>query len=490
MTAESTVASPAGPQVPGGAVSVLAPRGQDAGRRGGAGRGARRPRPAARSFRTTLWLVDGGAALLGALVLPAPHRYPLVVALLALGVLCLNRRASLYDTSAVTGVLDELPAVCARIAVGWAAVGALSPLRSVPLAVLAGAAAVHCAAAVAGRAAVHGLRRRALRQRPAPALVVGPLAATRRVSAALLRRPDCGVRPVGLVSDDPEVLGEADDELGLPVLTTALEARRALVRNGVRTVLVVGAATRVEKAAVLRALAAHGCALWELDADPPPYGVSGHRTGAGHLAGFSGRLLRPQGARRHGSVGKRALDVLLSGALLVLVAPVLLTCALVLRVLDGPGVVFRQERIGKDGRPFTMLKLRTHRPASAHEAATRWSVADEQDMSRFCHFLRRTSLDELLQLWNVFRGDMSLVGPRPERPFFVAEFSQAHPGYPARHRMRTGITGLAQVHGLRGDTSIEDRCRYDNAYIDNWSLWQDICILLRTAAQFVRPTGS
>ncbi|MFE4583083.1 transferase, partial [Streptomyces chartreusis] len=143
MTAESTVASPAGPQVPGGAVSVLAPRGQAAGRRGGAGRGTRRPRPAARSFRTTLWLVDGGAALLGALVLPAPHRYPLVVALLALGVLCLNRRASLYDTSAVTGVLDELPAVCARIAVGWAAVVALSPLRSVPLAVLAGAAAVH-----------------------------------------------------------------------------------------------------------------------------------------------------------------------------------------------------------------------------------------------------------------------------------------------------------------------------------------------------------
>jgi lipopolysaccharide/colanic/teichoic acid biosynthesis glycosyltransferase len=208
------------------------------------------------------------------------------------------------------------------------------------------------------------------------------------------------------------------------------------------------------------------------------------------LAGFSRRLLGPERGLRRGSVGKRVLDVVLSGALLVLAGPVLLVCAVVLRAMDGPGVVFRQERIGKDGRPFTMLKLRTHRPASDHEAATRWSVANEQDMSAFCHFLRRTSLDELLQLWNVFRGDMSLVGPRPERPFFVAKFSQAHPGYPARHRMRTGITGLAQIHGLRGDTSIEDRCRYDNAYIDNWSLWQDVCILLRTAAQFVRPTGS
>ncbi|NUQ97017.1 MAG: transferase, partial [Streptomyces sp.] len=137
-----------------------------------------------------------------------------------------------------------------------------------------------------------------------------------------------------------------------------------------------------------------------------------------------------------------------------------------------------------------LLKFRTHRPASAHEAATRWSVANEQEMSRFCQFLRRTSLDELPQLWNVCRGDMSLVGPRPERPYFVAKFSQTYPGYRERHRMPTGITGLAQIHGLRGDTSIEDRCRFDNAYIDNWSLWQDICILARTAALFVRPTGS
>ncbi|EGX54530.1 sugar transferase, partial [Streptomyces zinciresistens K42] len=258
---------------------------------------------------------------------------------------------------------------------------------------------------------------------------------------------------------------------------------------GVGTVLVVGAATRVEQAAVLGGLAAQGCVLWELDADPPPYGIGGPRRG-GQLAGFPRRLLGPAGGLRPGGAGKRALDLALSGGLLVLAGPVLLGCALVLRVTEGPGVVFRQERIGRDGRPFTMLKLRTHRPASEHEAATRWSVANDQDMSGFCHFLRRTSLDELLQLWNVFRGDMSLVGPRPERPYFVAKFGQAHPGYPARHRMRTGITGLAQIHGLRGDTSIEDRARYDNAYIDDWSLWQDICILLRTAAQFVRPTGS
>ncbi|MFI9757597.1 exopolysaccharide biosynthesis polyprenyl glycosylphosphotransferase [Streptomyces sp. NPDC051963] len=488
MTADSTVTPPAGRQrAAEGAVSVLSPRGFAAGRRSPAGQGPRRPR---RISPAPLWLVDGAAALLGALVVPAAHGYPLVIALLALGVIGLNRRASLYDTSVAPRVLDELPAVCARITVGWAAVAALSPLRSVELTVLVAAVAVHCVAACVGRAAVHGRRRRALRRRPSPALVVGPVAAARRVTAALLRQPGCGVRPVGLVADSLEVLGDADDESGLPVLTTGQDARRAIVQNGVETVLVVGAGTRVEKAAVLRGLAAYGCVLWELDADPPSYGPAGWHEGTEQLAGFSRRLLCPVGVRRPGSVGKRVLDVVLSGLLLVLAGPVLLICALVLRVMDGPGVVFRQERIGKDGRPFTMLKFRTHRPASAHESATRWSVADEQAMSRFCQFLRRTSLDELLQLWNVFRGDMSLVGPRPERPYFVAKFSQAHPGYPARHRMRTGITGLAQIHGLRGDTSIEDRCRYDNAYIDNWSLWQDVCILVRTAAQFVRPTGS
>ena len=131
-----------------------------------------------------------------------------------------------------------------------------------------------------------------------------------------------------------------------------------------------------EQAALLRALAASGCAVWELDADPPSYGSDGLREGPG-IAGFSCRRLRaPGGGRQRGSVGKRALDMACPGTLLLLVSPVLLVCAVVLRLTDGPGVVFRQERIGKDGRPFTLLKFRTHRPADAHEAATRWSVGE------------------------------------------------------------------------------------------------------------------
>jgi lipopolysaccharide/colanic/teichoic acid biosynthesis glycosyltransferase len=297
------------------------------------------------------------------------------------------------------------------------------------------------------------------------------------VAAAVLRHPRCGVRPVGVVAEQPE------GSEGIPVLRTGEEVERAVIQNGVRAVLTVHPSVRAEQAPLLRTLAESGCVIWELDADSPSY-TTGER-----LAGFACRRLDLSPARR-GGAGKRLLDILVSGTLLLLVSPLLLACATVLRLSDGPGVVFRQERIGRGGKPFTLLKFRTHRPVNEHESATRWSVANENEMSRFCRMLRRTSLDELLQLWNVLRGDMSLVGPRPERAYFVAQFSGAHPGYAARHRMRTGITGLAQIHGLRGDTSIEDRCRFDNAYIDDWSLWQDICILLRTAATLVRPTGS
>jgi exopolysaccharide biosynthesis polyprenyl glycosylphosphotransferase len=428
-----------------------------------------------------LLAVDSGAALLAALTVTGtrtPGR-PLLVAALLLGVVCLNTWARLYRPPAVPALLDELPAACARIAVGWcvlaAAVAAHSPGHALSLRALALGCALQAAVSCAGRGVLHWLWRRSLVRRPSTALVVGPAATAQRVAAAFLRHPGCGLRPVGVVSDRPSG-GE-----GLPVLTTGEEVRRAVVQNGVRAVLVVG--SRAEHGPLLRGLAQAGCALWHVDADAPAYDPSGER-----LAGFA--CHRIELTERQEGVGKRLLDIVVSGALLLLVSPLLLVTATVLRLTDGPGVVFRQERVGKGGRPFTLLKFRTHRPVDAHEAATRWSVANDREMNWFCRFLRRTSLDELLQLWNVLRGDMSLVGPRPERPYFVGKFSHTHPGYADRHRMRTGVTGLAQIHGLRGDTSIEDRARFDNAYIDDWSLWRDVCVLLRTAAALVRPTGS
>jgi exopolysaccharide biosynthesis polyprenyl glycosylphosphotransferase len=185
---------------------------------------------------------------------------------------------------------------------------------------------------------------------------------------------------------------------------------------------------------------------------------------------------------------KRLTDVLISSITLVVLLPLMVICGLLSRWETG-SVLFRQTRIGLDGEPFTLYKFCSMRPAAESEGSTLWNIAGDARLGRIGRLLRSTSLDELPQLFNVLRGDMSLVGPRPERPYFVDEFGRQYPWYTARHRVPVGLTGWAQVHGLRGDTSIADRARFDNFYIENWSLWGDIKILIRTAVQVLRAAG-
>jgi exopolysaccharide biosynthesis polyprenyl glycosylphosphotransferase len=186
---------------------------------------------------------------------------------------------------------------------------------------------------------------------------------------------------------------------------------------------------------------------------------------------------------------KRGFDIIAAGVLLVLTTPVIAFCALLLRIESGPRVIFRQARVGRDGVVFDCLKLRSMRPANDLESATNWSVAGDTRVGPIGRFVRRTSIDELPQLWNIVRGDMTLVGPRPERPHFVDKFSSEYDRYAHRHRVQAGLTGLAQVSGLRGDTSIADRARYDNYYIEHWSLWLDVKILIRTFAEVLFARG-
>jgi exopolysaccharide biosynthesis polyprenyl glycosylphosphotransferase len=186
---------------------------------------------------------------------------------------------------------------------------------------------------------------------------------------------------------------------------------------------------------------------------------------------------------------KRIFDILVSAIALVLLAPLLALCALLVRLDGGRGVFFRQIRVGRDARPFEIVKFRTLRPADDHESGTKWSIKDDDRVTRFGRFLRRTSLDELPQLWTILRGDMTIVGPRPERPHFVEQFSVEEPTYVYRHRVPAGLTGLAQVNGMRGDTSIQERSYFDNYYIENWSLWLDIKVILRTFSEVFLAHG-
>jgi exopolysaccharide biosynthesis polyprenyl glycosylphosphotransferase len=182
-----------------------------------------------------------------------------------------------------------------------------------------------------------------------------------------------------------------------------------------------------------------------------------------------------------GRIVKRLFDLLVSGVLLLIFSPLLLTIALMIKLGSKGPVLFRQARVGLNGERFEMLKFRSMIVgAEKHDEQAGLGIQDDPRQTGIGKFLRKTGLDEIPQLINVFQGSMSLVGPRPERPYFVEQFKSVIPKYLDRHRVKTGLTGWAQVSGLRGNTSLEERIKYDIYYIENWSLGFDIRILLKT----------
>lgn len=306
------------------------------------------------------------------------------------------------------------------------------------------------------------------------------------------RRRGCGRRTALVIADEPtaQALERAVDVVPEAGLTLGRRLGSGDQRGDVdlgRHDLVLadaGTVSRTEQPGLLQRCEAAGCELYILAP-----GLSGHqaRHRLDHVGWIPLLPVRPA-IRSTTWPLKRLLDIVLGGILLVGAAPVVAVCAAVLRAENGPGVLFRQERVGLNGRRFQLLKLRTIVPVSTAESESTWHPGTES-MTRFARFLRTSSLDELPQLWNVISGDMSLVGPRPERPHFAERFSASIPDYDDRHRVPAGLTGLAQIHGLRGDTSISERARLDNAYIDSWSLLQDVKILVRTLGAVASRRG-
>ncbi|WPX10169.1 undecaprenyl-phosphate glucose phosphotransferase [Anaerocellum danielii] len=177
---------------------------------------------------------------------------------------------------------------------------------------------------------------------------------------------------------------------------------------------------------------------------------------------------------------KRSFDIAVSLIGLILCFPLFIIIAILIKLTSEGPVLFTQERVGYNRRIFKMHKFRTMYVQDPNEEKVRWTTKDDPRRTPIGKILRRLSLDELPQLWDVLVGNMSLVGPRPERPYFVEKFKEEIPKYMIKHRVRPGITGWAQIHGLRGDTSIEERIKYDIWYIENWSFWLDIKIILAT----------
>jgi exopolysaccharide biosynthesis polyprenyl glycosylphosphotransferase len=185
------------------------------------------------------------------------------------------------------------------------------------------------------------------------------------------------------------------------------------------------------------------------------------------LAGWNGLL-------------KRTIDFSFALVGLIVFAPIFLLIALLIR-LDSKGKIFyKQKRVGLDGHEFDMIKFRSMREGAEKKSGPVWAQPQDDRVTRVGRFLRRFSIDELPQLWNVVKGEMSLIGPRPERPFFIEKFRGQIPRYLDRHRVKSGMTGWAQVNGLRGQAPIEERTEYDIYYIENWSLAFDVKIILKT----------
>jgi len=321
------------------------------------------------------------------------------------------------------------------------------------------------------REALRFARRRGYNQRFA--IVVGGGEPAAEVLRVLKRRPDIGIRVLGLLSDKADTPGSDAPRLG-----GLDELRSVLDRQPVDIVFIaLPHGDYGHLSAVLNDIGDDPVAIHFV---PDVFHLASLRGGVEEFETIPFIHLRESPLYGWNRVLKRALDLTLGAAALLVTAPVMLLVALALK-LTAPGpVLYRQERMGVDGRRFQMLKFRTMRLDAERATGPVWARPDDPRRTRLGAFLRRWSLDELPQLWNVLRGEMSLVGPRPERPSFVEEFRRRIPGYMLRHKVKAGITGWAQVNGWRGNTSIEKRIEYDLYYIERWSLGFDLKILLLT----------
>jgi exopolysaccharide biosynthesis polyprenyl glycosylphosphotransferase len=353
---------------------------------------------------------------------------------------------------------------------------------------------------VAGSRYVLGVTMRRARQErmvAQPTLIVGAGRIGAQVEHRLDEQPELGLEPIGYIDafppSDEHVPGRR-----APVLGSPDELESIVQRTGAEHVVLAFLSSRGSDAQLVPIVRRCDELGVEVSLVPRLFESINVRAEIEHIGGmplFRLRTVRPKGWQ---FAVKHALDRVVAAVLILLLAPLLLVSIAAIK-LSSPGpVFFRQRRVGRDGRPFDLLKFRSMRPAGDTRAEQKVAVLLPEDTApggvegadrrtAVGRVMRRLSIDELPQLLNVLRGDMSIVGPRPERPEFVELFERRVQRYEDRHRVKSGITGWAQVHGLRGNTSLSDRIEWDNYYIENWSLKLDLKILLMTITAIFKP---
>lgn len=304
------------------------------------------------------------------------------------------------------------------------------------------------------------------------AVIVGDGEPVAAVLQRIQSRPDVGIQVLGLVGDDK------DGARGARWLGGYADLRAVLDDHQVDHVIL--ALAHEDYARLPGLLDAIGDEPVTIHVVPDLFRFTSLRGGIEDFEGIPFIHLRDSPLHGWNRIAKRTFDVVFSLGVMILLLPVMFAITLAIQ-LTSPGPVFyRQDRMGLDGQRFRMLKFRTMRVNAEASTGPIWASEGDTRRTSIGAFLRRFSLDELPQFVNVLRGEMSVIGPRPERPVFVERFRQSVPGYMLRHKVKSGITGWAQVHGLRGNTSLEKRIQYDLEYIERWSLWLDLKIIVLT----------
>lgn len=437
------------------------------------------PRAAAGVRRTALPAADvagltAAVAVSGAGRAPLPAAVYVALVLAVLGAGRMHRLRVCLRASDQAGRLLAAAAVPLPVLVAWQ-----SDAPAVLARLVLGTAVCVLSARLAVCAALRAAHRRGwLTER---AVVVGAGTFGAYIAELMREHPEFGLSPAGFVDDGPP-----RRDLPVPTLGTMRELADVITRFGIgRVVVCFSSDCRDED--LVGVVQACRPLLVDICVAPRLYelGLAVPRSCLDEIWGIP--LIPLRRPPRAGLVLKRALDLAAALVLALITAPLTLALAALIRISSGPPVFFRQARLTGDGTVTRILKLRTvpvdSDPGAGHPD-TRWTV-DEARCGPLGRWLRTTHLDELPQLGNVLRGEMSLVGPRPERPYFAARFRHDIPRYADRTRMLGGMTGWAQVNGLNGDTSVFDRARFDNYYAEYWSPWLDAAILAQTAVQVV-----